>query len=157
VVQAEAERDRARCGRAGVRAGERFSVVVVSFHEQKLEACPAEQSTSRPEEAAPLRVARQVAKVAEGDERVAVLLDCALDQVGQVASVAVQVAENEQPAHEPSLTLARPETGDLAAVVRWCSARQRLVPAMIRGSARTRDLRRDRPAITGWASARSLR
>jgi hypothetical protein len=53
-----------------------------------------------------------------------VLLDCALDQVGQVASVAVQVAENEQPAHEPSLTLARPETGDLAAVVRWsfCSA-----------------------------------
>jgi hypothetical protein len=39
------------------------------------------------------------AEVAEGDERVAALLDGALDQAAQVASVAVQVAEDEQTAH----------------------------------------------------------
>ena len=60
-------------------AGERLGVVVVSFHEQKLEAGPAEQGTGRAEEAAPFRVAGQVAEVAERDERVAVLLNSALD------------------------------------------------------------------------------
>jgi len=42
---------------------------------------------------------REVTEVAEGDERVAVLDDGALDQRAQMASVAVQVAKNEQPAH----------------------------------------------------------
>jgi hypothetical protein len=52
---------------------------VVSFREQKLEACPAEQGTSGAEEAPPFRVARQVAEVAEAEERLAALLDGALD------------------------------------------------------------------------------
>ena len=60
-------------------AGERLGVVVVSVHEQKLEAGTAEQGTGRAEKAAPFRVARQVAEVAERDERVAALLDGALD------------------------------------------------------------------------------
>ena len=72
---------------------------MVSVDEQKLEARTAEQGTGGAEEAAPFRVARQVAEVAEGDERVAALLDGALDQAAQVASVAVQVTEDEQPAH----------------------------------------------------------
>ena len=87
------------------RARERLGVVVVSVHEQKLEAGAAEQGTGGAEEAASFRVAWQVAEVAERDERVAALLDGALDQVAQVASVAVQVAENEQTAHPPSLPL----------------------------------------------------
>ena len=62
---------------------------MVSLHEQKLEACATEQGTGGAEEAAPFRVARQVAEVAERDERVAALLDGALDQVAQVAPVAV--------------------------------------------------------------------
>jgi hypothetical protein len=98
VVQAEAERHRAGLGHAGAGAGERLGVVVVSVDEQKLEAGPAEQGAGGAEEAASFRVARQVAEVSEGDERVAALLDGSLDQVAQVASVAVQVAEDEQPA-----------------------------------------------------------
>ena len=99
VVQAEAERHRAGRGSASVGAGERLGVVVVSVDEQKLEACPPEQGTGGAEEAAPFRLARQVAEVAEGDERVAPLLDGALDQTAQVAAVAVQVTEDEQSAH----------------------------------------------------------
>ena len=99
VVHAEAERDRAGGGGARVGVRERFGVVVVSVHEEKLEVGAAEQGTGGTEEAAPFRVARQVAEVAEGEERVAALLDCALDQVAQVASVAVQVTEDEQAAH----------------------------------------------------------
>jgi hypothetical protein len=99
VVQAVAKRHRPRGWRAGAGAGERRGVVVVSVHEEKLEACPAELGTGGAEEAAPFRIARQVAEVAEGDERVAALLDGALDQVAQVASVAVQVTEYEQAAH----------------------------------------------------------
>ena len=97
VVQAEAERHRA--GRQSAGAGKRLGVVVVSLHEQKLEACATEQGTGGAEEAAPFRVARQVAEVAERDERIAALLDGALDQIAQVAPVAVQVAEDEQTAH----------------------------------------------------------
>jgi hypothetical protein len=78
--------------------GERLRVVVVSLHEQKLEACPTEQGTGGAKEAASVRVARQVAEVPEAEERLATLLDGALDQAAQVASVAVQVAEDEQTA-----------------------------------------------------------
>ena len=99
VVQAKAERHRPGRRSAGAGVGERLAVVVVSFHEQKLEACTAEQGADGPEKAAPLRVARQVADVAERDERVAALVDGALDQAAQVASVAMQVTEDEQPAH----------------------------------------------------------
>jgi hypothetical protein len=99
VVQAEAERHRAGRERASLGAGERLGVVVVSVDEQKLEPGPPEQGARGAEEAAPLRVVRQVAEVAERDERAAVLLDGALDQVAQVASVAVQVTKGEQPAH----------------------------------------------------------
>ncbi len=56
---------------------------------------PAPASTP----ARPNTTARQVAEVAKGDERVAALLDGALDQAAQVASVAVHVAEDEQTAH----------------------------------------------------------
>ncbi len=112
VVHAEAERDRAGRGGARVGAGERLGVVVVSVHEQKLEVGAAEQGTGGAEEAAPFRVARQVAEVAEGEERVAALLDCALDQVAQVASVAVQVTEDEQAGSlEPRLPRALLVTG----------------------------------------------
>jgi hypothetical protein len=97
VVQTEAERHGAGGGSAG--AGERLGVVVVSVDEQKLEAGSAKQGPSGAEEAASFRVARQVAEVAEGEERVAPLLDGSLEQVAQVASVAVQVAEDEQSAH----------------------------------------------------------
>jgi hypothetical protein len=90
-----------------VGAGERLGVVVVSVHEQKLEARPAEQGASGAEETAPVRVARQVAEVAEGDKRVAALLDGALDQAAQVASVAVQVAKGEQTAHSSRAYRAR--------------------------------------------------
>ncbi len=86
---------------------ERFGVVVVSVHEQKLEACPAEQSTGGAQEAAPFRVTRQIAEVAEGNERVAALLDGAFDQAAQVASVAVKVAEDEQTAHSSGLPSAQ--------------------------------------------------
>jgi hypothetical protein len=99
VVQAETERHRAGRGHAGAGAGKRLGVVVVSVDEQKLESCPPEQGTGGAEEAAPFRLARQVAEVAEGDERVAAFLDGALDQAAQVASVAVQVAEDERAAH----------------------------------------------------------
>jgi hypothetical protein len=112
VVQAVAERHRAGGGGAGVGAGERLGVVVVSFHEQKLEACPAEQGTGEAEEAAPFRVTRQVAEVAEAEERLAAFLDGLLDQAAQVASVGVQVAEDEQPAHSSRAYRARsPLTG----------------------------------------------
>jgi hypothetical protein len=99
VVQPEPERHRASDAVAVAGAGKRLGVVVVSIYEQKLESCRAEQGTSGAEEAPPFRVARQVAEVAERDECVAALLDGTLDQVTQVASVAVQVAEDEQTAH----------------------------------------------------------
>ncbi len=91
-------------------AGERLGVVVVSFYEQKLEACPAEQSTDGAEEAAPFLVARQVAEVAEAKQRVAALLDRALDQATQVVTVGVKVAEDEQTAHLPEPTSYAPGT-----------------------------------------------
>jgi hypothetical protein len=99
VVQAEAEPHRARRGGAGVGAGERIGVVVVSVHEEKLEARSAEQGAGRTEEAAPLRLPRQVGEVTERYERVAALVDGALDQAAQMPSVAVQVAEDEQTTH----------------------------------------------------------
>jgi hypothetical protein len=108
VVQAVAERHRPGRGSAGAGVGERLAVVVVSVHEQKLEARATEQGSGGAKEAAPRRVARPVVKIAEGDERVAALLDRALDQGAQVGSVTVQVAENEQPAHQPSLPPADP-------------------------------------------------
>jgi hypothetical protein len=80
-------------------AGERLGIVVIPVDEEKLQACPAEQSTRGTEEATPFWLPRQVTEVAEGEERVAVLLDSALDHVAQVASVAVEVTEDEQPAH----------------------------------------------------------
>jgi hypothetical protein len=107
VVQAEAERHRARRGSAGVGAGERLGVVVVPLHEQKLEACSAEQGTGGAEKAAPFRLARQVAEVAERDEPVAALLDRAIDQAAQVASVAVQVTKDKQTAHSSRAYRAR--------------------------------------------------
>ena len=99
VVQAEAERHGAGRGSASVGARERVAVVVIPVDEQKLQACPPEQSISGTEEATSFRLARQVAEVAEGDERVAVLLNGSRDQIAQVASVAMQVTEDEQPAH----------------------------------------------------------
>jgi hypothetical protein len=89
-MEAESQRHRPgrRCVLAG--AGERLGVVVVSVHEQKLEPRTTEQSGSGATEAAPFRVARQVAEVAGGEERVAALLNGALEQVAQVASVAMQ-------------------------------------------------------------------
>jgi hypothetical protein len=81
-----------------------LGIVVVSVHEQKLEAGPAEQSTGGAEEAAPVRVTRRVTEVAEGDERVAALLNGTLDQAAQVASVAVKIAEDEQAAHSAEAT-----------------------------------------------------
>ena len=45
VVQAEAEPHRAGRAGTGVGTGERLGVVVVSVHEQKLEADPAEQGS----------------------------------------------------------------------------------------------------------------
>jgi hypothetical protein len=89
------------CVRAG--AGERLGIVVVSVHEQKLEPRTTEQSAGGAKEAAPFRVARQIAEIAEGDERVAALSNGALDQVAQMASVAMHVTENEQTAHSPRL------------------------------------------------------
>lgn len=80
-------------------AGERLGIVVVSFHEQKLEAGTAEQRAGGAEEAAAFRLAGQVAEVAERDERVTALLDGALDQFAQVAAVGMQITEDEQPAH----------------------------------------------------------
>src|SRR5919199_939091 len=78
VVQAEAEPHRAGRADAGVGAGECLGVVVVSVHEQKLEARPAEQGTGGTEEAAPFGLARHVVEVAQRHERVAALLDGAL-------------------------------------------------------------------------------
>jgi hypothetical protein len=97
VMKTEAEPHRACDGRAG--AGERLGVVMVSVDEQNLETGSAKQGASGAKKAASFRVVRQVAEVTEGDERVAALLDCSVDQVAQVASVAVQVAEDEQSAH----------------------------------------------------------
>jgi hypothetical protein len=99
VVEAEAERHGAGCGHAGAGSGERPGVIVVSFDEQELQAREAEEGAGRAEEAASFRRARQVAEIAERDERIATLLDGALDQAAQVASVAVQVADDEQTAH----------------------------------------------------------
>src|SRR3954447_6370336 len=100
VVQAVAERHRAtRRPRAGTGAGQRLGVVVVSVHEQKLETGAAKKRAGGAQEAASFRFAWEVAEVAERDERVATLLDGALDQRAQVASVAVQVAEYEQSGH----------------------------------------------------------
>jgi hypothetical protein len=101
VMEAETQRHRAGRGCVLAGAGEHLGVVVVPVHEQKLKPSPAEQGASRAEEAAPFRLARQVAEVAEGDERVAALLDGALDQAAQVRSVAVQVTENKA-AGEPA-------------------------------------------------------
>src|SRR5262249_49265020 len=98
VVQTEAERHRAGGGAARAGARERLGVVVVSVHKQKLEVGPAKQGTSGTEEAASLRVVRQVAEVAQRDERVAALPDGTLDQTAQLAPVAVQVAKGEQTA-----------------------------------------------------------
>ena len=58
VVQAVTERHRPACGITGASAGERLGVVVVSVHEQKLEAGPAEYGARRAEEAAPFWLAR---------------------------------------------------------------------------------------------------
>jgi transposase InsO family protein len=99
VVQAEAERHKPGHRRAVAGRGERLGVVVVSVHEEKLEARAAQEGAGGAEEAAPFRLARQVAEVAERDERVAALLDGALDQTAEVASVAMHVAEDKQPAH----------------------------------------------------------
>ena len=99
VMQAKAERHRTGRGGASVSTGERLGVVVVSVHEQKLEARAAEEGAGGAEEAAPLRVARQVAEIAERDKRRAALLNGALDQAAQVPSVAMQVTKDEQPAH----------------------------------------------------------
>jgi hypothetical protein len=96
VVETETERDGAGDRAAGLGLRERLGVVVVSVHEQELEAGPAELGFGGAEEAAPFRVTRQVAEVAQGEERVAALLDCPLDQAAQPASVAVQVAKDEQ-------------------------------------------------------------
>ena len=111
VVQPEAERDRAGRGRAGAGVGERVGIVVVSVHEQKLETRPPEQFGGRPKEAAPFRVARQVAEVSEGDEGVAAFIDGSLDQATQLTSVAVQVSEDEQPAHSSRGYRLRPAHG----------------------------------------------
>jgi hypothetical protein len=146
MVQAEAERHRRGGGGAGAGAGERLGVVVVSVHEQKLEAGPAEQSTCGAEEAAPFRVARQVAEVAEGDERVAALLDGALDQASQVASVAVKVAEDEQTAHSAEATERAPARGRLGAGPAALVA----VPAIVQQAAA-------HLADSGHEEARSLR
>jgi hypothetical protein len=81
---------------------------VVSLHEQKLEACSAEQGAGGAEEAACFRVARPVEEVAQGEECVAALLDGALDQAAQMPSVTVQVAEDEQPAHSSRAYPAHP-------------------------------------------------
>ena len=75
------------------------SIVVVTVHEQQLEVGATKQGTGGPEEPAPFRVARQVAEVAQRDERVAALLNGALDKAAQVPSVAVQIAEGEQTTH----------------------------------------------------------
>ena len=72
---------------------------MISVHKEKLEACPAKEAIGGAEEAPPFRLAGQVAEVAEGNERIAALLDGTLDQVTQVASVAVHVARDEQTAH----------------------------------------------------------
>jgi hypothetical protein len=74
-----AERRGPRRGSAGAGVGERLRVVVVSDHEQKLEAHAAEQGSGGAEEAASFWVARQAVEVAEGDERVAAILDGVLD------------------------------------------------------------------------------
>ncbi len=103
VMQAEPKRHRPRGVYVGAGAGECLGVVVVSLHEQKLEIGATEQRPGEPEEAAAYGVARQVAEIAEGDERVTALIDGALDQVAQVPSVAMHIAEDEQPAHSTRL------------------------------------------------------
>jgi hypothetical protein len=95
VVQAGSERHRAEGGGAGSGTCERPGVVVVSVHEEELEAGPVQQYTNGAEEPAPIRVAGQVAEVAQGHERVAALFDGSLNQSAQVASVAMQVAKSE--------------------------------------------------------------
>src|SRR5262249_29341442 len=111
VVQTETEWHRAGSEAARAGARERLGVVVVSVHEQKLEAGTAQQGTGGAEEAAPFRGARQVAEVAQGDERVAALLDGALDQAAQPASIAVQVAKGEQTTHSSRAYRARSCSG----------------------------------------------
>ena len=103
VMEAESQPHRPGSGCVRAGAGERLGIVVVSLHEQKLESRTTEQSAGGAKEAAPFRVARQVAEVAEADERVAALINGALDQVAQMASVAMHVAENEQTGHSPRL------------------------------------------------------
>ena len=90
-----------------MRAGERLGIVVIPVNEQKLQACPPEQSTGGAEESTPFRLARQIAEIAEGDERVTALLNSALDQAAQMPSVAMQVTEDEQPAHSSRAYRAR--------------------------------------------------
>ena len=77
---------------------------MISVHEQQLEARPPKQVTGGAEKAAPFRLARQVAEVAEADDRVAALLDGALDQPAEMAAVAVHVAYDEQTAHSAEAT-----------------------------------------------------
>ena len=134
VVQAVAEPHGPRRGSAGAGVGERLAVVVVSVDEQKLEARAAEQGSGGAEEAASFRVAWQEVEVAEREERVAALFDGALDQAAQVRSIAVQVTENEQPAHAPSLPRTCslvPFVAALAAVVRPAALRPELGPGVL--------------------------
>jgi hypothetical protein len=72
---------------------------VVSVHEQKLEARSPEQGAGGTQKAASFRLPRQVGEVTERHERVAALVNGALDQPAQMPSVAVQVAEDEQTTH----------------------------------------------------------
>jgi hypothetical protein len=99
VVETETERHRPGGGAVGPGARERIGIVVVPLHEQKLEAGTAKQSSGGAEETTPVRVARQVAEVAQREERVAALLAGALDQAAQLAPVTVQIAKGEQTAH----------------------------------------------------------
>ena len=99
VVQTESERYRAGGGAAYPGARERLGVVVVTVDEQQVEACATKRRTGRSEEPASFRVLRQIAEVSQRDDRVAVLLNGALDQPAQVPSVAVQIAKGEQTTH----------------------------------------------------------
>jgi hypothetical protein len=94
-VHTETEPYRAVRGGAGAGAREGLGIVVVAVHEEQLEAGSAQQRGRGAEEAAPFRVARQVAKVAQREERVTAPMHGALDQAAQVASLTVKVSEDE--------------------------------------------------------------
>jgi len=99
MVETETEPHRPGGGAVGPGARERIDIVVVPLHEQKLEAGTAKQSSRGAEKTTPFRVTRQVAEVAQREERVAALLDSALDQAAQLTPVTVQIAKGEQTAH----------------------------------------------------------